>query len=517
MSYITQILAPSQLLVANYSRVLTDETAVKTATASSGLFTAAVNVANPISDSQIIQQMSLENEYQEQICVPVDIYAQSPLKFLRPNEGNPIDVKPHLDQSEDPNNSVIVVTGTERVIFDLISGVFQGIISRDINPRVKAYLDFLILLVRLSSNRQEFVYLAETPATEKELLEKSDMIINKIPSSDIPFFMKKYYLSHAKDFSRVFYKTSKHWIETSLEFPGMKYFQGVQYYADDQLFAKFQKYAKSGMIITTIGDINDLSFLANRKISAVDASNIHNYSIIDLKCSPSQPRIIWTSLQRVENRSMTSYIYQTVYHSYVHQELDKEQRQEMDHLVIQLKQASACPDNAFAAWLCNYCMSFSLQNTNPFNDVAPASYSPVTLLAARVYFNRFVYNASELGLVDLLSNIKRLNSATPDQLARICQDPNIRNYLPVLVSDWAEDLSIENYLAFIKIDGWKEEFGKQLREIPEEAVAKFFQDLKEKKLLIWFVTEFGKEMIHTWNPRSRIILDIVLQGNLSHF
>ena len=82
--------------------------------------------------------------------------------------------------------------------------------------------------------------------------------------------------------------------------PGpQKRFEGVEYYHEDRHFEKLQRFAKSGNIIATLGNIADLKPFHHLPVAAIDISNIQNYELVDLQW-PRNVHVIWTTHDRAE-------------------------------------------------------------------------------------------------------------------------------------------------------------------------------------------------------------------------
>jgi len=223
--------------------------------------------------------------------------------FLSPNEFDPLNIQQHLIM-EYPG--FIVSTGLQRSFFNLCLSDenCQGLIIRDINPKVKAAADFTVLLLRLSTSREEFVKLAAKPS-DGDYKKANLTLVERIRSSDIPSMLKKYYIKNIEVMTNVFYHMDdrfendyKEYSPSAWRDSSKESFEGVQYYKDDILFEKLRKFAKSGMIIATVGDINNLCFLKGRKIAIVDISNIYQYvPEINIKLGVQPlPKIIYTLL-----------------------------------------------------------------------------------------------------------------------------------------------------------------------------------------------------------------------------
>jgi hypothetical protein len=230
---------------------------------------------------------TLEQQFLEEI---VSIDLDTPCNFadyLAPNEKHPIDAQPHLAMED---CGLIVSTGTERSLFDFILSDEEkctGLVAIDINPKVKAYLDFNVLLLRLAINREDYCQLAFPPqALGKERIETLRQRIKDSPC--IPQELKPYYSKHLEAFAKVFDTTSHQWTQNPS-------FSEVNYYTNDKLFNRLQTAARSGKIIAKTGSIDELSFLKNKKIAIVDISNISDYTCLNFKSEQPPQKIVYTS------------------------------------------------------------------------------------------------------------------------------------------------------------------------------------------------------------------------------
>ena len=174
-------------------------------------------------------------------CQPPDIKANCSFSdYLEPNEGTPINVIPHLAKME---KGWIVSTGTERSFFDLLLSPEEkcdGLIIRDINPEVKSYCDFLVLLLRVSESRDEFCTLSKM---KKDNL--APIIKSRINQSDMSSKLKSY-------FSENFNNLASCYLSCNHLQPARGSNEGIEYRNNDQLFSKLQIYAKAGKIIPNI-------------------------------------------------------------------------------------------------------------------------------------------------------------------------------------------------------------------------------------------------------------------------
>ncbi|MBA2369557.1 MAG: hypothetical protein H0V82_11120 [Candidatus Protochlamydia sp.] len=142
-------------------------------------------------------------------------------------------------------------------------------------------------------------------------------------------------------------------------------FAGCRYEWDDIQFAKLQRYAKLGNIISVIGDINDLTFLNNRKISIVDTSNILDYCLLNLRGNISlNTRIIWTQ----------SPYQGSTYNSYIHYALSEDEELEFNALINRLNLIPTQPGKEQPLR-----RLLSLKHYDPFNADFGPIYSKATL------------------------------------------------------------------------------------------------------------------------------------------
>jgi hypothetical protein len=232
---------------------------------------------------------SLEVMMENLCCMDVDLRAKNPFpeEFLIPNEPPGTGLQPHIDAI---CPGIMVSVGTERSFFDLALSdptKCDGLVVRDVNPRVKAYVDFNVLLLRICNSREEFRELAQQRLNEYTLEPFIDSLQKKLAAAqDIPPSIKEYYQRNLRTYLGVYYSNSarKNWARLQ---PGEydeidRLFSTVNYYENDALFTKLQQYAKQGKIIATVGSIEDLEFLHGQKVSLIDSSNIFQYVNLDI-------------------------------------------------------------------------------------------------------------------------------------------------------------------------------------------------------------------------------------------
>src|SRR5262249_29037443 len=91
-------------------------------------------------------------------------------------------------------------------------------------------------------------------------------------------------------------------------------FLPVDYRKNDVLFKKLQMYAKAGKIIATVGDVSDLKFAGDRKITLIDVSNIPQYDRhLGLNWNGGhKPRVISTRMDAMPGLGIA-------YHSFIYE------------------------------------------------------------------------------------------------------------------------------------------------------------------------------------------------------
>lgn len=275
-----------------------------------------------LKSSIFYTKFDLESLYEHLVCCGVDINFDCGFAdYLWPNESCPQYLASHLADLEE---GIFVSTGTERIFFELLfanEATCKCIVVRDINHRVKAYVDFNVLLLRLAKDREEYCQLSAVVALDQEEFnDRIHRIEEKIQHSRMSKTLKNYYLKNLINFSKIFFKNSKFWKEDSI------YFGNCFYHLNDDQFLKLQRYAQAGSIICTIGNINDLEFLGPQTVTMVDVSNIPQYSQINLRgLGKSTPKIVWTYLNQLSEET-------TKYCSCKYEPLNENETVEFDRL-----------------------------------------------------------------------------------------------------------------------------------------------------------------------------------------
>ncbi len=395
---------------------------------------------------------SLEEEFGHICFTPVDVYKEiNFLDYLEPNEGNVIDVKPHIVKMR--GQGLIVSTGTERSLFDLALSTpckCEGLVVRDINPRVKAYVDFVVLLLRISKNCEEFCNLSQgihirdariEKATKRSVLnaykpfffetqkdsnfeERVAVIREKLRFSFMPENVKSYYEDHLDDFAKVYFSSDMKW-----KYPGDESsffrdlskhaFVKVMYYRDRHLFNSLQRYAQSGNIIATVGDIGEIHVLQGRKVSLVDVSNIPDYALIDLRgCEPFSPVVIWTRYPSCQS---------TQYYSYIHESINDQERLEFADAMHVLCESGIVVYNGEVGCQIYGLMGAVQGGRCERESLRPPSYSREVLTCLKMYKELYVRFIPRLGWVSFNGRkISRLDELSTEELEQFVRSPEFQ-------------------------------------------------------------------------------------------
>jgi hypothetical protein len=416
-----------------------------------------------VNNMTINNRLSLEARYEHLTFQDVDFRKKCDFQdyYRKVNEWPPQNIKPHLSQTEP---GAAVVTGTERGFFVLLSSderLCEGLISRDINPKAKAYIDFNVLLLRISKNMQEYTELSEPvanwwDANADTLVDKRVAVIKeKTLNSDLPESVKNYYLKHMETLGSTYL-----WLGSNQDWRKDPHLSECWYHNNEERFLKLQRYAKSGNIIATIGDISDLKFLRDTKISVVDTSNIHDYCVVNLQGEGNfSPTVIWTELTVGE----TQY-YSAPYTYYP--PLSREEEAEFQKWIALFKETHPCiGENNGKHYFQILTKKLKLENSSLRNNPKLVLDKLKKYMQESVLTNPdlHILNDPTLGYV-CLSNSNTINGLSAEHINILCRNPNIAQHVPFLVGKQHE-LKKEPYLAFMRIKGWKEEFERQCSQL----------------------------------------------------
>lgn len=387
--------------------------------------------------------LSLQSKYST-LCLPpkVDLTQSNVFPdYIEPNELQILKVKAHLQFLK---KGYLVSTGTERSFFDLAFSpehLCTGLIVCDINLKVKAYVDFNALLLRLSKTKEEYEALSRTTDTEEEFAKRISVITDKIQSGGLEDKVKKYWETHLTEFGAVYLKAKKLWRDS-------KHFDGCKYYQDDIQFNKLKRYADAGNIISIVGDINDLKFLKGETVSVVDVSNIPHYCFLNFQAEGKfRPRVIWTDLVKRH----------FCYHSYTYQPLSERQNEIFDEQLGFIKECTFLETkypfrDEYAFWLVR---EQRAQAQDPFNaDLGPFR-SEKTLKFLQWYSQKNLLPLA-YGVVNMATkDICALNEYSFEELEESLED--LQPFIKELAGAW-KHLKPELYFFFCQLKGWNECF-----------------------------------------------------------
>jgi hypothetical protein len=408
------------------------------------------SVSNLYSNSR---DLSLEERYADLIFADLEVFREYGFQDYHraPNEWPPQNVQPHLGQTEP---GYTVVTGSERGFYDLLfseESLCKGLIFRDINPKNKAYIDFNLLLLRICDTRQEYVSLSEpfhwaSETKTNDLASRISVITEKTQNSDLPLRVKNYYLKNIKAFAGVYLSLGirNDWRKDPR-------FQACFYHQNEDQFLKLQRYAKSGNIIATVGDINDLRFLKEIKINIVDTSNIHDYCIVNLQGEGDfAPKVIWTELSLDETR----YFSAPYQH---HAPLTVEEKKEFDQWIA-LFQQTHFEHGKNKHFFQIVTEKLQLEASSLRNNPKEVLHKLRNYMQNQVIPNPdlHVIHDPVLGYL-CLSNPNVMNGLGPDEMKILCNNPQMKHHLPFLVGTF-KDLKMEYYFQLLHIEGAHEVF-----------------------------------------------------------
>lgn len=427
------------------------------------------------------RETSLENEHLDLVTQNVDVKFNCDfVDYLRPNEMNPEGIKEHLKLAK---RGIHVSTGTERSFFGIIfSKRCEGLIVVDINHRVKAYVDFNTLLIRISQNVQEYAAISFIQDfTNEEINQKIDVIKHKLYRSKIPNKMRDYYLKNLKDFANIYYGNfDANPAKAKQEY--RKDFDKVRYYNSQKQFSKIKKLADAGNIISVIGQINDLSFI-NRNISVIDSSNISDYFFINPKMKENFcPRIIRTS---------SILLGPCCYSSFEHTPLSDDDTDKFDRLlkIFYLANGDASIPEFFN------------HNTDKFNDSQGPFYNKTSLNALEEYVNNNIIELPIIGFVDIGNYHEfsiKINNLSLEEVKSILKNRKALSFFNKHLSSiirFPFSIKSDLYIGFSELPEWNDEFEKyfslSLSNLPE-----FLEYLKDEENYDKFVETFGEDRLN---------------------
>jgi hypothetical protein len=454
-----------------------------------------------------LSELRLDMALDKHICIRVDTKASCGFDdYLTPNEGTPWGIQPHLDAM---SKGLIVSVGTERSFYDLLLSDPEkctGLVVRDINPKIKAYVDFNVLLLIIAESREEYCLLAQRPEAS-QMESRIKLIQSRIHGNQhIPPLMQKFYQENLNSFALVFYSASN--ITTLKSEYIEQYYAGVCYYDNDHQFIKLQNYARTGKIVATIGDINDLTFLGDLRVSIIDISNVPDYFLIDINgCNlSSEIRIIWT----LQNPRNTSY-YSTLLPE---QRLQSQIRPEFYQLTQRIQAAISCPKHPFdlknwALWLQNNLYPiFDDSNKNPLLANLSSMCCERNLIQLKRYCEMHLLLIPGFGEIDMnpmTGNLNKLDIIPHKLLIQAIDTANMARFAKTLAHSMYTVKS-KTYLAFINVPKWKNHFETLINHMDQLALLETFKTWQKEGLLQQFITDFGADRIQKWSSKHRAML-----------
>jgi len=225
--------------------------------------------------------------------------------FCMPNElhiAAPNGVSSHLTTLRE--DEWIVSVGTERSLWDLLlAPKCAGLIVQDINWQIKAYIDCVAMMLRLSNSFEEFQGFVSWDKSQS-LGEKKALFLEKLAS--IPSPMREYYREQMDVLLSSYFQVDVKMGPADTVWNHMQSYEGwrvknfelIDYHKDENLYKKLKGYADNGRIIARVGSINDLEEVAKVvPIGIVDTSNVHEYEILHLQLNNQTPVVIFTKAQ----------------------------------------------------------------------------------------------------------------------------------------------------------------------------------------------------------------------------
>jgi hypothetical protein len=397
-------------------------------------------------------QLPLEIEFKELFDSDVDIHAKINFNdYLAPNELGVVDAAVFYQMRR---AGILVSTGTERTFFGLALTrlapfarlICEGLVVRDINPRVKAYNDFNVLLLRIAESMEDYAFLSEPGPENKEAVMSK--IVERLDIAAMPPHVKAYYQRNLANISAVYFNVARNWRNQT---------NFLYYHKDLHHFDTLQSYARAGNIVTSIGKINDLHFLANRIVRIVDISNIWDYSVIDLQNGNSDfsPTVIWTWLTSGNP---------TNYYSYQHVWLASEDRMKLELLFTKVlsswpsdmenREEKLVQDIKF--------IEIHKKRADDLDAYLPIRYAFESLELVQDYIDAWIH-CSPFGIFNFSgaaihrSVAEKFNQLDIRTLEAIAREPGIQRFGKDLVDLWPY-MDTDKYLAFSGVSGWKEEF-----------------------------------------------------------
>lgn len=248
-------------------------------------------------------------------------------RFLEPNEINVRDIQEVLHRNM-TMPGIIVSVGTVRSFADLALAPenCEGLVVRDVNPKVKAWVDFETMLLKISDNIEEyntFLSFGETANWTNPAWIRIKWKLAESPHVSDSF--KKYYRQNFERLAKVYYRAQA-WRRDNL--PKM-----VNYHRDRASFERLQRYARNGSIIATVGSIGEVGVFTERiPLALIDSSNVNAYAIIEYNCPANIPIIYTEGFKLFHKTTETTYLVEK------HQPLSAEEKDNLLRFFADLRE-----------------------------------------------------------------------------------------------------------------------------------------------------------------------------------
>ena len=143
---------------------------------------------------------------------------------------------------------------------------------------------------------------------------------------------------------------------------------------------------------------------------------------------------------------------------------------------------------------------------DPFDACAGAVCSRKTLALMRSYFDNYIVELPGpryFNIHSLVANGVHLNEWSLEDISEICRNEKTKKNLHRIISQWF-DVDPAVYLAFSKIEGWKEAFEEYYTH-SYCGLPGFLKKLNMSGLLDAFIQDFGRDRINALLSRLKAI------------
>jgi hypothetical protein len=420
-------------------------------------------------------------------------------RYLSPNERALNRLRDLFKAMPEPQHpGTLLSVGTERSFFLWLltpKTWRRCLVVQDVNPKVKAYLDFAMLLLHIALNREECLQLAQLPGgsmDENVCRQRVNELQVKIQSSDMSGDKKKYYLTDDRlmSFARIYYRSNSN-LSCSDHWSSLKENECVNYWKSDDLFKELKDAVTAGCIVTSVRSIDDSGLLRPYQvISAIpptvlaDVSNVSTYHILDFLYDV---QIIFTQQRRED----WDYFY------FKYEVLTDDERREIDGL---FEQIFGDPPPGFKPeeWRLD-----GLRNTSFFKEelhssgtskVIQCSYSKAVLGAVRKYNQKYIYTIPGAHTrVDVKKLMLLTNNPFTQHMEAVCGDPLFVSFLPAVIEACFAANMYEGMLRFARVPTWKETIAAYVAQHASSDGERLLKNLQDPSVRDGFIRELGHE------------------------